>query len=100
MDEPVPESKSRNLQQFLTHSKWDHRGVMDHVAQDVDKHLDNERNACPLRDESGFDKQGQRSIGVLRQWLGELGKLDNVQEAVFGAFTKGQYVALLMSDIT
>ena len=32
MAEVVPDSKSRNLQQFLTHSKWSHREVIDHVA--------------------------------------------------------------------
>ena len=42
MAEIVPGSKSRNLQQFLTHSKWNHRDVIDHVAQDVDKLLGDE----------------------------------------------------------
>jgi hypothetical protein len=36
MEEVVPGSKSRNLQQFLTHSKWDARAVIDHVARDVE----------------------------------------------------------------
>lgn len=93
MAEVVPESKSRNLQQFLTHSKWDHREVIDHVAQDVDKLLGDESNACLLIDESGFAKQGRNSVGVSRQWLGRLGKVDNGQVAVFGALAKGEYVA-------
>lgn len=93
MAEVVPESKSRNLQQFLTHSKWDHREVIDHVAQDVDGHLGDERHACLLIDESGFAKQGKRSVGVSRQWLGRLGKVDNGQVAVFGALANKQYVA-------
>ena len=93
MAEVVPESKSRNLQQFLTHSKWDHREVIDHVAQDVDGHLGDERNACLLIDESGIAKQGKRSVGVSRQWLGRLGKVDNGQVAVFGALANKQYVA-------
>jgi SRSO17 transposase len=93
MSEVVPESKSRNLQQFLTHSKWNHRDVIDHVAQDVDKLLGDERNACFLIDESGFAKQGKMSVGVSRQWLGRLGKVDNGQVAVFGALANGQYVA-------
>lgn len=93
MAEVVPESKSRNLQQFLTHSKWDHREVMDHVAQDVNTLLGDSRNACFLIDESGFAKQGKSSVGVSRQWLGRLGKVDNGQVAVFGALANGQYVA-------
>ena len=93
MAEVVPESKSRNLQQFLTHSKWDYRDVIDHVARDVDELLGDERNACFLIDESGFAKQGKMSVGVSRQWLGRLGKVDNGQVAVFGALANGQYVA-------
>jgi SRSO17 transposase len=93
MAEVVPESKSRNLQQFITHSKWDYRDVIDHVAQDVDDLLGDDRNAGLLIDESGFAKQGKRSVGVSRQWLGRLGKVDNGQVAVFGALSNGQYVA-------
>jgi len=95
MAEVVPESKSRNLQQFLTHSKWNHREVIDHVAQDVDKLLGDDRNAGLLIDESGFAKQGRGSVGVSRQWLGRLGKVDNGQVAVFGALAKGQYAAAI-----
>ncbi len=92
MAEVVPDSKSRNLQQFLTHSKWNHREVIDHVAQDVDKFLGGP-NACLLIDESGFAKQGKESVGVSRQWLGRFGKVDNGQVAVFGALSNGAYVA-------
>ena len=93
MAEVVPESRSRNLQQFITHSKWNHRDVIDHVGQDVNKLLGDERNACFLIDKSGFAKQGKMSVGVSRQWLGRLGKVDNGQVAVFGAVANGQYVA-------
>lgn len=93
MAEVVPDSKSRNLQQFLTHSKWNHREVIDHVAQDVNQLLGDDHNACLLIDESGFAKQGKRSVGVSRQWLGRLGKVDNGQVAVFGALAHGQYAS-------
>ena len=90
MAEVVPEAKSRNLQQFLTHSKWDYRGVMDHVACDVDKLLGHSKDACLLIDERGFAKQGKGSVGVSRQWLGRQGKVDNGQVAVFGALANGE----------
>ncbi|MBU0768005.1 MAG: IS701 family transposase [Proteobacteria bacterium] len=93
MAEVVPESNSRNLQQFLTHSKWSHKDVINHVARDVDELLGNNHNACLLIDESGFAKQGKRSVGVSRQWLGRLGKVDNGQVSVFGALANDQYVA-------
>jgi SRSO17 transposase len=93
MAEIVPDAKSRNLQQFLTHSKWNHREVIDHVARDVDGVLGDDPSACLLIDESGFEKQGKGSVGVSRQWLGRLGKVDNGQVAVFGALARGQYSA-------
>jgi len=57
---------------FLTHSRWNHREVIDHVARDADNLLGHEKNACLLIDESGFAKQGKESVGVSRQWLGRL----------------------------
>jgi SRSO17 transposase len=91
MAEVVPDSKSRNLQQFLTHSKWDAREVIEHVGRDADELLGDDRQACLLIDESGFAKQGRGSVGVARQWLGRLGKVDNGQVAVFGVLAKGRF---------
>ena len=88
MAEVVPNSKSRNLQQFLTHSKWDARSVIDHVACEANHLLGDEQRAGLLIDESGFAKQGPLSVGVSRQWLGRLGKVDNGQVAVFGVLSK------------
>ena len=93
MGEVVPEAKSRNLQQFLTHSKWNHRDVIDQVAHDVEKLLGDERNASFIIDESGFAKQGKESVGVSRQGQGRLGKVDNGQVAVFDALANSQYAA-------
>ena len=50
MAEVVPEADARNLQQFLTHSKWDARAVMDQVAQEANQLLGDEHNACLLLD--------------------------------------------------
>ena len=66
MAEVVPKADSRNLQQFLTHSKWEAREVIDHVARDADQLLGDRRAACLLIDESGFAKQGRSSVGVSR----------------------------------
>jgi len=91
MAEVVPDSKSRNLQQFLTHSKWDARSVIDHVARDANQGLGDEQRAGLLIDESGFAKQGPMSVGVSRQWLGRLGKVDNGQVAVFGVLSRDRF---------
>jgi len=93
MEEVVPGSKSRNLQQFLTHSKWDARSVIDHVAREVDGLFGEDPQVGLLIDESGFVKQGAMSVGVARQWLGRFGKVDNGQVAVFGVLAKGRFAS-------
>ena len=83
MAEVVPKAKSRNLQQFLTHSKWEADAVIDQVACEADEILGDEQQTGLLIDESGFAKQGPMSVGVARQWLGRFGKVDNGQVSVF-----------------
>lgn len=95
MAEVVPEADARNLQQFLTHSKWEARAVMDQVAQEANRALGHAREACLLLDESGFAKQGKKSVGVARQWLGREGKVDNGQVGVFGVLCCGERAALV-----
>ena len=95
MAEVVPKADARNLQQFLTHSKWEARAVMDQVAQEVNRVLGHAREACLLLDESGFAKQGKKSVGVARQWLGRQGKVDNGQVGVFGVLCYGERAALV-----
>lgn len=93
MEEVVPGVKSRNLQQFLTHSKWNARDVIGDVACEVDKLLGSSRDTGLLIDESAFAKQGTASVGVARQWLGRLGKVDNGQVAVFGVLARDGFAA-------
>jgi len=91
MSEVVPEAKSRNLQQFLTHSKWDARAVINHVARDGSELIGDKQRTGLLLDESSFAKQGKMSVGTARQWLGRLGKVDNGQVAVFGVLAKDRF---------
>ena len=91
MSEVVPDCKSRNLQQFLTHSKWSAHAVIDQVACEANDILGDEQQTGLLIDESGFAKQGPMSVGVARQWLGRLGKVDNGQVAVFGVLGAGRF---------
>jgi len=46
-------------------------------------------------DESAFQKKGEKSVGVARQWNGRLGKQDNCQVGVFGALGQGDRVGLI-----
>lgn len=93
MAEVVPDATSRNLQQFLTHSTWGDRVVIDHVAHDVNNLIGDSKSTGLIIDESSFAKQGKMSVGASRQWLGRLGKTDNGQVAVFGALANNRFVS-------
>lgn len=72
----------RNLQRFLGESEWDHRPLMDELARQVGSHL-GEPDGVIMLDPSGFCKKGEHSVGVKRQWLGRVGKIDNGQVGVY-----------------
>ena len=54
MAEVVPDATSRNLQQFLTHSTWDDRAVINHVAQDVNNLIGDSKSTGLIIDEKYF----------------------------------------------
>jgi len=95
MVEAVPDSDYQVLQNFLTHSSWDYRPVMDRVARNADALLGGESGTGLYLDESAFAKKGDQSVGVARQWNGRLGKQDNCQVGVFGALGRGDRVSLI-----
>ena len=95
ISEVVPDTNDRNLQQFITHSKWSAREVLDHVAHDADELIGDATDAALIIDESGFAKQGKMSVGASRQYLGRLGKVDNGQVAVFGVLAKGRFATAI-----
>jgi SRSO17 transposase len=95
ISEVVPDTVSRNLQQFVTHSRWSTREVLDHVARDADELIGDATDAALILDESGIAKQGKMSVGASRQYLGRLGKVDNGQVAVFGVLAKGRFATAI-----
>jgi SRSO17 transposase len=94
MEETVVEADEQRLQHMLTESDWDHRAVLDQVAEEANEWLGGTAESCFLVDESGFAKKGKHSVGVARQWNGRQGKVDNCQVGVFGALGKGHLATL------
>jgi len=95
MAEVVPDSDEQVLEHFLTYSPWSYRGVMDQVASDTDAIFGDNADTCLIIDETGLPKKGDKSVGVDRQWCGNLGKVDNCQVGVFGALACGAGVTLI-----
>ena len=94
MEEVVPDSEYQSLQQFLSDSPWSSQSVMDRVAESSNVQIGNSSDSCFLIDESSFEKKGKKSVGVARQWLGRLGKVDNGQVGVFSSLCNGSYSVL------
>jgi SRSO17 transposase len=94
MAEVVPDSDAQVFQHFLSDSEWDEREVFDLVATEANKSLGDAEESCLIIDESGILKKGKKSVGVSRQWCGQIGKVENCQVGVFAALCHGNYVSL------
>ena len=72
----------RELQRFIGETPWDYEPMLDLLTREVGQEL-GEADGVLVIDPSGFEKDGQNSVGVKRQWLGRLGKVDNGQVGVY-----------------
>ena len=85
----VEEGCEQQFQHFISNAPWRHEPVIAQIGRDADRLLGGKPDSALLIDESSFVKQGDRSVGVARQWCGRLGKVDNCQVAVFAVLTDG-----------
>ncbi|MFO1419499.1 MAG: IS701 family transposase [Candidatus Competibacteraceae bacterium] len=95
MEEVIPDADHQALQHMLSASAWSERAVLDQVAQDANRLLGGYEDSALLIDESGCPKKGTQSVGVARQWCGQLGKVENCQVGVFAALSRGSDVTLI-----
>jgi SRSO17 transposase len=72
----------RAMQQFLSEGSWDDTALLHRHWQEVDREL-GEDDGVLILDGSDFPKQGFDSVGVKRQYGGELGKRANGHAGVF-----------------
>ena len=82
------------LQHFVGSSTWDHRPLIHELACQVGRELGTPEGVLVF-DPSGFAKKGTASVGVQRQWLGRLGKVDNGQVGVFLGYAAPRAHALV-----
>jgi SRSO17 transposase len=82
------------LQHFVGSSTWDHRPLIKELAEQVGRELATPDGVIAF-DPSGFAKKGDTSVGVQRQWLGRLGKVDNGQVGVYMAYASTREHALV-----
>jgi SRSO17 transposase len=93
----------RTLQEFLRDHDWDADQVRDlrqqEVAQQLSAMPDDGLGVVGLIDETSAVKQGTKTPGVQRQYLGCVGKVDNGIVTVHLGVCKGRYKTLLDGDL-
>ena len=86
-------SEHQRLHHFVADAAWSDDAVLaavrDYVLEEVVPRA-GEPEAL-LIDDTGFPKQGTHSVGVARQYCGQLGKQDNCQVAVSVSLANEQY---------
>lgn len=74
----------RRLQDFITNYSWDHQGMAGAYQQALAQVIGGPGDEGMLNaDSSEFAKKGTASVGVARQYCGNLGKVENCQSGVF-----------------
>jgi SRSO17 transposase len=92
--EHVDGATARGLQRFLSEAAWSADRVIGYIQGDVAPLLE-EPDAVFVVDETGFAKQGMKSVGVARQYSGTLGKVGNCQIGVFLGYASSRGHALV-----
>jgi SRSO17 transposase len=82
------------MQHFISEGSWDDDAVLRRHWQEVAVDLGDEDGVYIL-DGSEFAKQGMESVGVKRQYCGELGKTANCQAGVFLGYASRHGYTLL-----
>jgi SRSO17 transposase len=72
----------RAMQQFVSEGAWPDHTLLKRHWREVEETLGDADGVLPL-DGSAFLKQGKESVGVKRQYCGEVGKRANCQAGVF-----------------
>jgi SRSO17 transposase len=90
----------RSLQEFLKDHAWDFKAVRDRLTQHALEQLASAGDPQGLGtvgviDETSAAKQGDKTPGVQRQYLGCLGKVENGIVTVHLALAKGRYKSLI-----
>ena len=98
-EERIADSDYEAMQHFISGSSWDERALLNQLSCDVDGLLGGDPRTALLIDETCFAKKGKNSVGVQRQWNGNLGKIDNCQCGVFAALACHSRVSLMDFDL-
>ncbi|ODS38291.1 MAG: hypothetical protein A7316_08340 [Candidatus Altiarchaeales archaeon WOR_SM1_86-2] len=97
----VPDSDNQSLQHFISNSPWDDEALIIEIQKSVVESIGDAEHGSIHGDEKGFPKKGNSTVGVKRQYCGNLGKVENCQVGVFLGYhnSDGNYRALIDKKI-
>ena len=84
---------NQSFSHFISKSPWDHRALVDWII--TNGWLLIGKKGALVIDECGNPKAGIYSVGVNRQYCGNIGKVENCQVGVFMAYVKNGFRLLL-----
>jgi SRSO17 transposase len=90
----VGSERVRPLEYFLGESRWSDAPLLAEHRQQIGLTL-GDANGVLILDGSDCAKQGQHSVGVARQWCGEVGKTENCQAGVYLGYSSVKGYSLL-----
>ncbi len=96
--EHAGEARPYGMQRLLAGAKWDADAVRDDLRAYVVEQL-GEPRAVLVIDETGFLKQGTKSVGVKRQYSGTAGRIENCQIGVFLTYAAPEGHVLLDREL-
>ena len=82
LSEYLGESTPYSLQQFIYRGRYSAENLQKELRNYVTSELGDEEGVL-IPDETGFLKQGKKSCGVMRQYSGTAGRIENCQIGVF-----------------
>lgn len=88
----------RTLQEFLSQLQWDHDRMRDRV-QAIVREEHGGTDTIGLIDETSFEKKGDKTPGVQRQWCGSAGKKENCTVTVHLGYACGDFHCLIDSEL-
>jgi len=84
----------RGLQRFIGSAPWRHWPLQQELGREVSAEI-GEDDGVIVFDPSGHEKCGNDSVGVQRQWIGRLGKVDNCQVGIYMGYASRREHALV-----
>lgn len=82
------------IQHFVGTSPWDHKPLIAELRRQVAETI-GEADAVLVFDPSGVVKCGKSSVGVARQWIGRVGKIENGQVGIYLGYVGRQAETLI-----